>query len=217
MTRTEALFSLLCFVLVTTVSCAPRAYRLPSEEVLYHEEGVASWYGPKFHGKKTSSGERFNMYAMTAAHRTLPLGSIVRVTHIGNGRRVVLKVNDRGPFVEGRIIDLSYGAARRLGMVKEGIARVTVEAFAGQPGIPSIGSSGSYFLQVGSFRVREHAEKLEADLRRGLSDIPVSSSGGGSGGYFRVRLGPFSSEEDAANTVKELEKKGIRSFVIREY
>jgi rare lipoprotein A len=217
MTPKKGLSCLLFLLLVTAVSCAPRAYRPPSKEVVYREKGVASWYGPKFHGRKTSSGERFNMYAMTAAHRTLPLGSIVRVTHIGNGKKVVLKINDRGPFVEGRIIDLSYGAARTLGMVKEGVARVTVEAFAGQSGIPSIGSSSSFFLQVGSFGVRENAEKLEADLRSGLSGVPVSSSRDKRGSYFRVRVGPFDSEEDAMRTGKELEKKGLRYLLIQEY
>lgn len=217
MTRKKGLTCLLFMLLTTAVSCAPRTYRPPSKEVVYREDGVASWYGPKFHGRKTSSGERFNMYAMTAAHRTLPLGSIVRVTHIGNGKKVVVKINDRGPFVEGRIIDLSYGAARKIGMAKEGIARVSVEAFAGQPGIPSIGSSSSFFLQVGSFKVRENAEELEAKLRDGLSGVPVSSSRDRTGSYFRVRVGPFASEEDAMRTGKKLEKKGLRYLVIQDY
>jgi rare lipoprotein A len=94
----------------------------------YVEKGVASWYGPRFNKRRTSSGERFNMYRMTAAHKTLPLSTYVQVTNLRNGRHVIVKVNDRGPFVSNRLIDLSYAAARKLGMVGRGIARVSVKS-----------------------------------------------------------------------------------------
>ena len=92
----------------------------------FSQTGIASWYGKKFHGRKTASGDRFNMYAMTAAHKRLPFGTLVRVTHLKNGRSVAVRINDRGPFVRGRIIDLSYGAAKKLGMVAQGVARVRI-------------------------------------------------------------------------------------------
>jgi len=95
-----------------------------------YQEGLASYYGEKFHGRKTASGEVFNMYEMTAAHRTLPFGTYVRVTNLENGRSVVVRINDRGPFAKGRIIDLSYAAAKRLGMVHSGVAKVRIEVIA---------------------------------------------------------------------------------------
>ena len=93
----------------------------------YYQVGIASWYGPGFHGNRTASGEVYDMYAMTAAHRTLPFGTIVRVVDLDTGKSVVVRINDRGPFVEGRIIDLSYAAAVELGMVKKGLARVGIQ------------------------------------------------------------------------------------------
>ncbi len=103
-------------------------YRVLSTSEGYEAEGIASWYGPKFQGRRTSSGESFDMYRMTAAHRTLPIPTYVEVTNLENGRRVVVRVNDRGPFHEGRIVDLSYVAARKLGIVGAGTARVRVRA-----------------------------------------------------------------------------------------
>jgi len=93
----------------------------------YYQVGIASWYGPGFHGKRTASGEVYDMYAMTAAHRTLPFGTIVRVVDLDTGKSVVVRINDRGPFIEGRIIDLSYAAAVELGMVRKGLARVGIQ------------------------------------------------------------------------------------------
>jgi rare lipoprotein A len=101
-------------------------WELPNEP---YQVGIASYYGKKFHGRPTSSGDIFDMYDMTAAHQTLPLGSQIQVTHLGNHRSVIVTVNDRGPFVEGRILDLSYGAAKKLGMIEEGIAEVRIDVF----------------------------------------------------------------------------------------
>lgn len=105
-------------------------YEVLSSSKNYREKGIASWYGSAFHQKPTSSGERFNMYKMTAAHKSLPLSTRVQVTNLKNGRQVIVKVNDRGPFVSNRIIDLSYGAAKKLGMVSMGLAPVMVKALA---------------------------------------------------------------------------------------
>lgn len=105
-----------------------KKYQLISSSKNYKEKGVASWYGRKFNKKRTSSGERFNMYHMTAAHKTLPLSTYVQVTNLSNGKQVVVKVNDRGPFVSNRLIDLSYAAAKKLGMVGSGVAQVEIKA-----------------------------------------------------------------------------------------
>lgn len=103
-------------------------YKIMSSSKNYNEKGLASWYGHKFNKKRTSSGERFNMYKMTAAHKTLPLSTYVQVTNLSNGKHVIVKVNDRGPFVSNRLIDLSYAAAKKLGMVHRGTTRVEVKA-----------------------------------------------------------------------------------------
>ncbi len=112
------------FFMVWVLGCstAPTVKKPPAYEAV----GLASYYGKKFHGRKTASGERFNMYAMTAAHKRLPFGTRVRVTHLKSGRSVAVRINDRGPFARGRIIDLSYGAAKKLGMVTQGVARVQI-------------------------------------------------------------------------------------------
>jgi rare lipoprotein A len=212
----RAFFLLLPLALVA-VSCAPRAYRPPSDKVVYREEGVASWYGSKFHGRRTSSGERYDMYALTAAHRTLPLGTIVRVTRTSNGRSIVLKVNDRGPFIDNRIIDLSYGAARRLRMVEDGLASVVVEAFDGGPGTPAYrGTPAVFSLQVGSFIDRKNAEILKESLSRDFSPVEISPFRDRNRTHFRVRTGRYSSEKEALQATGALESRGYRPFVIRE-
>lgn len=107
-----------------------QCYTVMKSSKNYEEKGVASWYGKKFHRKRTSSGERYNMYKMTAAHKTLPLSTRVLVTNLKNGRKIIVKVNDRGPFIDNRLIDLSYSAAKKLGMVRSGTAPVSVKALA---------------------------------------------------------------------------------------
>jgi len=119
----------LLFVWLTVHSTAPPIpVPKPVDRVVYSERGHASWYGPGFHGRRTASGERFDQNALTAAHRRLPLGSRVTVTNLENGRSVRVAINDRGPYVDGRVIDLSRAAARRLGMIGDGIVRVRIEA-----------------------------------------------------------------------------------------
>ena len=125
------------------------------------EVGVASWYGPGFHGKKTANGERYNQYAMTAAHKILPLGTKVRVTHLGNGRSVIVRVNDRGPFVEDRVIDLSRGAATRLNMMGSGTARVRIQSLGGVPEMREDGDmAGPFYVQVGPWQDSNGAQQM---------------------------------------------------------
>jgi rare lipoprotein A len=131
---------------------------LPSLDSWAPQEGMASWYGPSFHGKRTASGEVYDMEKLTAAHRTLPFGTLVRVTNLANDRTVVVRINDRGPFVAGRVIDLSRAAARELDMLVSGTARVRLEAAA------SSGAPVLYRIQVGAFRNRDNALRASVAL-----------------------------------------------------
>ena len=164
----------------------------------YLERGVASWYGPTFHGVSTSSGEPYDMYGMSAAHKTLPLPSYVRVTNLKNGRSVVVRVNDRGPFVANRLIDLSYSAAARLDMIREGTTLVEVRALI--PGVPehakrsAQGPPTLLFVQAGAFADARNAERLLARLQAaGLVSAFVAAPAEGKLPLYRVRLGPVAS------------------------
>jgi rare lipoprotein A len=169
----------------------------------YREKGIASWYGKKFHGRKTSSGEVYDMFAMTAAHKTLPLPTYVRVTNLENGRSVIVKVNDRGPFHDNRLIDLSYSAATKLGIIAKGTGLVHVEAIS--PGAqpteavvakpsPEPVSSAKLFLQVGAFSSQERALSVKSRLETEVTDnvfiTPIEAS---MGMLYRVRVGPINS------------------------
>lgn len=179
---------------------AGHRYYVLGKSTGYRETGVASWYGTKFHGRSTSSGEPYDMYAMTAAHKTLPLPSYVRVTHLGNGRSIVVRVNDRGPFIGERIIDLSYAAAVRLGMHADGTALVDVEALdpGSVPGLPAVpvtearADSRRTWLQVGAFADARNAERLRARLEaEGIKDVSLAADSRASGTLHRVRVGPL--------------------------
>ncbi len=156
------------------------------------------------------------MYGISAAHRTLPLGTIARVTHVGSGRQVVVRINDRGPFVEGRIIDLSYGAARKLGMVREGVAPVVVETFAGQAGVPAPRPVAAFFIQLGSFADRENAERLRTALGNDFGAVTISAFTDNRRTYHRVRIGSFPTEQKALDAARTLEARGYSYFVVRE-
>jgi rare lipoprotein A len=161
---------------------------------------MASWYGRKFHGKRTSSGEVYDMYAMTAAHKTLPLPTYVKVRNLESGAEIVVRVNDRGPFLGGRLIDLSYMAARKLDVVATGTGRVevmTVTPRTASVPVQEIVVSGeqvdSVFLQAGSFRLRGNAEALRHQLAdNGLAGITLTKTWVGDTLYYRVRVGPLS-------------------------
>ena len=172
------------------------------------ETGIASWYGEKFHGRPTAMGETYNMYAMTAAHKTLPLPTRVRVTNLENGRSAELRVNDRGPFVKGRVIDLSYSAARELGVWRRGTARVRIEALEpGGSGRPAP-SAGSYaYLQAGAFAFRDNAAKLYSRVREsGISGVYIRRKGNG---IYAVWVGPLDNDQHAGRLQRRLAQLGI--------
>jgi rare lipoprotein A len=190
-----------------------RYYVLASAEG-YVERGVASWYGPSFHGSYTSSGEPYDMYAMTAAHKTLPLPTYARVTNLRNGRSVVVRVNDRGPFVANRIIDLSYTAAAKLDMLREGTTLVEVRALT--PGVPEAPTRvaevppPALYVQAGAFADPGNAQRLVERLQAaGLTSAFVLSPLVGRSQLFRVRLGPVSSVAEFDQLAAHLAALGI--------
>ena len=185
-----------------------RRYHVMATASGYAERGIASWYGRKFHGRKTSSGEPYDMYRYTAAHRSLPLPSFVEVTNLENGRSVTVRVNDRGPFRKNRLIDLSYMAAARLGFVEQGTARVEVRAVAAREAGAPDPLGGDIWLQVGAFSDRQRAERVASQLRRtGLGEVTVRSAQFSGRRLWRVRTGPFASEyrlREAERRIREL-------------
>lgn len=188
------------------------------------QQGLASWYGRKFHGRKTSNGETYNMYAMTAAHKTLPLGTSVRVHNLSNGRQTVVRINDRGPFIEGRIIDLSYSAANKLGVVGPGTAPVKIEAlgFQEQDADGQIiyrqtarNPVNSYAVQVASFSSDANAQRLAAELRGRFGAASVCHSLINGNNYFRVRVGKYDSLDAAESAKLSIEGHGFNNcFVV---
>jgi rare lipoprotein A len=185
----------------------------------YVERGVASWYGPGFHSKYTSNGEIYDMYAMTAAHKTLPLPTYVQVTNLSNGRSVIVRVNDRGPFKEGRIIDLSYTAAAKLDMLRSGTAFVEVRAISpSAPPAATAAAPSALFVQAGAFSSEANAAKLVAQLRaEGIENASVRTDAVGGRALYRVRVGPIPSVADFDRTLARLKKLGIEDAHLATY
>ena len=196
-------------------------YTLPSSSG-YQERGTASWYGTKFHGKRTSSGEPYDLYAMTAAHKTLPLPTYVEVTNLKNGRKVIVKVNDRGPFHEDRLIDLSYSAASRLDIRPDGTGEVEIRAIdptqSAQPVAPAstpltaLPNDSLLFLQVGAFSSRANAERMQGDLQsQNLGAIRIVETTTDAGTFYKVQVGPLPSHMEANRVTQELKTLGINN------
>jgi len=189
------------------------------------ERGIASWYGKKFHGHSTSSGEPFNMYAMTAAHTRLPLPTYVRVTNLKNHRSVVVRVNDRGPFHANRIIDLSYAAAKKLGITAAGTGMVEIRAIdpdnpraapvvaahkTAEAGKLALNESEvNLYLQVGAFVSQQNAQSLQARLQRQFHSLSISAAYYQAQRLYRVRIGPLSSVAEADRLSRSLSEHGF--------
>lgn len=192
----------------------------------YSETGKASWYGTKFHGNLTSSGEAYDMYKMTAAHKSLPLPSYVSVTNLENNNQIIVKVNDRGPFVDGRIIDLSYAAAHKLGIVRNGTAEVAIEVLAA----PTVGdnnnghnnlnqdNSKKFFVQLGAFSEMHNAEKFRNQLvSQSIEPTLIKSYSDIDGELHKVQVGPLSSTKDLQSMESRLIELGYTQvYVITE-
>jgi len=175
----------------------------------FRQEGIASWYGPDFHGKRTSSGETYDMHGLTAAHKTLPLGTLVRVRHLQNQRTVELRINDRGPFVGNRVIDLSYEAARQLGVVGPGTAPVEVVAIGVIAGSPIDLYSGNFTFQVGAFTSRDSAERLRAELNPRFGNAHIVEFDRGDRLFYRVRVGKTATLQEAVAYEAHLVRNGF--------
>ena len=213
---------IIIFSLFLLVACGPRYIvrerRIPPPETKIEkresrgvQQGIASWYGADFHGKQTSSGEVYDMYQLTCAHNTLPLGTMVMVTNLENGRSVELKVNDRGPFVKGRIIDVSYAAARMLDMHEQGTAAVRVEVIGSAPELVQ-----RYTLQVGSFIDETNAQKLVEQLRKNFENVTITTLETQTQKYHRVRVGQFDTRESALITAEKLSQMGFKVLVTNQ-
>lgn len=198
-------------------------YQPISDSKGYCERGIGSWYGEDFHGKKTSNGETYNMYDMTAAHKTLPLGTIVKVLNLDNNKEIIVRVNDRGPFVKERIIDLSYEAAKRIGIAGPGTASVEVAAIGQEVRsetdrvAPVDYYSGNFTFQVGSFADKSNAERLKAKLEQKYKNAHINVFDDGNRILYRVRVGLCSNLDDTAKYEKILTKDGYAGvFAVAE-
>ena len=193
----------------------------------YKERGIASWYGKKFHGQRTSSGEVYDMYGMTAAHPILPIPSYARVTNTANRKSVVVRINDRGPFLHDRVLDLSYTAAYKLGLVGTGSQEIEIESVASEAATNALAANDSlqskplekaelssknaagsaYYLQLGAFKTRESAESFLAQMRTRLGDASKQLGVFLKDGLTRVNLGPYASQSDARSGADSLKLK----------
>lgn len=212
-------------------------YTPDTELKSYRDTGMASWYGRRYHGQKTSSGEIYDMYGMTAAHRTLPIPSYARVTNPANQRSVVVRINDRGPFHPDRVVDVSYTAAYKLGILQGGSARVQVESIdpRGQAAAPSpapvarpkpevappavpvaVAAEGSgVFVQLGAFSVQDNAEQFRGKLKIELTQLGDKLQVAAADGLFKVRAGPYTSQAEANQIAGEIRKAlNINAVVI---
>ncbi len=193
----------------------------------FQQRGTASWYGRKFHGRRTSNGEIYDMYGISAAHKTLPFGTVVRVTNLRNDRQLDIRINDRGPFVKGRIIDLSYGAAQKLGVVGPGTAPVEIVALAaptrsvaqpdGRPQFEKVDlTRGNFTFQVGAFQNRTNARRLADKLQQRFTNVHIASFDRGDGLYHRVRVGRAYRLDEAEAYERKLIQQGYDVFIVAE-
>ena len=204
--------TIIALILSVTLGCTLVRREPTPSRIKRVEVGLASWYGGKFHGRRTASGEVYDMYQLTAAHKTLPLGTSVIVTHIKNGKSVEVTINDRGPFVRGRIIDLSYAAAQALKMVEEGVVKVRVEVLDTGPISPPT-PEGPFTIQVGSFISQSNAISLMEELQRAYKDVYITELKTPESTYYRVRLGTFKTREEAYRFATRLAQDGYNAYM----
>ena len=202
-----------------------KTYYLMDSSEGFQQKGIASWYGNKFHGQRTSSGEDYDMYAMTAAHKTMPIPAFVEVTNIDNGRKAIVKVNDRGPFHEGRIIDLSYAAATKLGVAQTGTANVTIRVMT-TDAEKNLQRSGTFvespvsegdklYVQVAAFSTEENALQHLGKLQgEGFNDVRLHIESKKGKAVYRVRIGPLPSDYVAQKVLTQLKKKDHHNLKI---
>jgi rare lipoprotein A len=207
----SVLLHLVCSVVCSLVlmgllfSCSGAKVQVLTPYVQY---GMASWYGKDFHGRRTANGEVFDMFQLTAAHKSAPLGIHAIVTNLDTGRSVRVRINDRGPFVDGRVLDLSYAAARQLGMLKSGLARVKIRF------LPETVPRPTFVVQVGSYRSQHNAMRVHKTVAAQFSNVWIAMAREGSETFYRVRLGHFHSRADAEQTARRIQALGYATQVI---
>ena len=208
------------FLVMFFTSCAIAPKKVRDYGIGYHEVGMASWYGPGFHGNRTSNGEVFDMHGFTAAHRTMPFGTMLKVKNRENGRWAQVKINDRGPFIRGRILDLSYGAAKALDMIGTGTALVEIRVVGREENearFDRAGGGRGYTVQVGAFIEQENALKLKEQLERHYQPVYIIVAETSDQRYYRVRVGRLRTENQANRLASRLSaQKKVETFVVRE-
>jgi rare lipoprotein A len=194
---------------ISTTATRPSIEQPP--EGAYAEEGNASWYGAPFHGRRASNGEIYDMNKMTAAHRTMAFGTMVKVTNLTNGKTAVVRITDRGPFVDNRIIDLSMAAAKAIESIGPGVVPVRLEVISGADPF-----GGFFTVQVGAFKEKDNAERLRARLNETYPPSTIQQVALNEGTFYRVRAGKISGEQAAQKFADDLHsKEGFRTMVIR--
>lgn len=208
----------LAFLALTLIAgCAIPGSKVtpPNSDNRVSQTGIASWYGPGFHGKATASGEIYDQNELTAAHQTLPLGSKVMVTNLENGSTTEVLVNDRGPFAKNRIIDLSYAAAQSIKMVGPGTALVRIDVLGSPTRLETIRSSLDYTLQLGSFTQLENAQQLRDRAAKSFANVTIDPLRAKDNTYYRVNLGTFANRGAAEEQARQVSQAGY-SVVIME-
>ncbi|MCB0271972.1 MAG: septal ring lytic transglycosylase RlpA family protein [Bdellovibrionales bacterium] len=194
------------FIVLFLFHCAPPPP--PTVQQGDHQVGYASWYGGKFQGRKTASGEVYDQDLMTAAHQTLPFGTLVRVTNLESGKNTIVKVNDRGPFVKGRIIDLSRAGAKQIGMLTTGTAKVRLDVLSRVEV-----NQGTFVIQTGSYQDPENAQMQKRDLLQAFSGINVQVIE--NNGFFRVHVGPYKSHQQANEELVKIRKRNFDGIILQ--
>lgn len=219
LTRTTQKFAVAVILLagIAVQGCKaspPHIDRFPGYPIGFVERGEASWYGPGFHGNQTANGERYDMHQLTAAHRTLPLGSIAVVRSLTSGRQVTVRINDRGPFARGRVLDLSLAGAKAIGMTRNGTDRIElrVVSYARRPE-----GMGVLRVQVGAFSELENARALLAQARSEFAGGRIAQADLPEGRLYRVQIGQFITEAEAEAASARLDRMlNLQSFIIRD-
>ena len=204
--------SLTLISLILFIWSYPGCARIKYAKTTNIQTGQASWYGPGFHGQKTSNKEIYNMYDMTAAHKTLPFGTYVMVTNLNNDMSITVRINDRGPFVKGRIIDLSYAAAKMLNMIDSGTAPVRIEILEDLS--PNL-YDRKFSIQAGAFSIKSNAESLKKKLDHKYSGVYIASIKTGHQIYYRVRI-KATSKEEATKIARRLKKDGYSVIILEQ-
>jgi rare lipoprotein A len=192
---------------------APSTGSIPSESSI---TGIASWYGPGFDGHRTANGEVYNQEDLTAASTVVPMGSRVMVTNLDNGRSCEVRINDHGPYVKGRKIDLSHQAARTLGIVNPGTAHVRIDMVSQPEGTRPIGTAVRYYCQVGSFSQQNNARRVSSRLGAYYRDVRVDEVNAGARCFYRVRMGAFASRDEARERASDSARFGYPVVIVSE-